>query len=464
MNLFSRKKVLNNSDYSTIQNEENPQPSNTLNDASIAAFIDSVAAGCYDAPLEFEGDLISEALQRHVDQLSQSASSDLARTVKFSGQLSEAMVAVSRMADDVRDVGDNSQTMSAAVEEMAASTSQVSNTSAETTAAAQIAQDAAQQGLTQVACAAEAMQNISEVTQKLATRLDVLEEASVQIEGMANTIEEISDQTKLLALNATIEAARAGEYGKGFAVVASEVKSLSEQTKRATDHIAERIQSLNMEMKEMRLAVSASAKAVDEGDRVVNEVGSQIDSIVQQVTGVNTRMGEISNVLDEQRQATGDIAVQVSKIASRAMKARDNVDSMISAVGGSETLINNQFKTLENKTIHDYVLHRAKSDHLIWKKKLAELLSGLSNLDATELADHRSCRLGKWYDQVTDPTLRSDPRFRNLLDPHEKVHSHGKQSAKFHAAGQIEQAHQEFAAMEKASDEVLHLLDELIAR
>ena len=71
-----------------------------------------------------------------------------------------------------------------------------------------------------------------------------LSQAAQKIGDIVGLISTIAGQTNLLALNATIEAARAGDAGKGFAVVASEVKSLADQTAKATAEISAQIEEI----------------------------------------------------------------------------------------------------------------------------------------------------------------------------------------------------------------------------
>ncbi len=98
-------------------------------------------------------------------------------------------------------------------------------------------------------------------TEAANTEVQRLAAAGQRIGQVVDLIKGIAGQTNLLALNATIEAARAGEAGKGFAVVASEVKTLANQTARATEDIAEQIAARGTEEVSANISgVNASAQ------------------------------------------------------------------------------------------------------------------------------------------------------------------------------------------------------------
>lgn len=134
-------------------------------------------------------------------------------------------------------------------------------------------------------------------TERASGDIGELVEAARRIGDVVNLINDIAEQTNLLALNATIEAARAGEAGKGFAVVASEVKSLANQTARATSEISGQISGMQ----------GATGKTV-EAIEAIRAIIAEIDS-----TAVS-----IASAVEEQDASTQEIARNVSEVSAGA--------------------------------------------------------------------------------------------------------------------------------------------------
>ncbi len=344
------------------------------------------------------------------------------------------------------------------------------------------------------------MKDIENNISKSATKVTELVTHQSKITQITDVISGISNQTNLLALNAAIEAARAGEAGKGFAVVADEVRKLAEGSHQATLQINELIEATQKKSeetehemsgtKEMILMVSDSIKKdmdeifsrITHSNAVVNEALNALDIIAQRVVEVASQVEEISASTENQLASSAKVEesiINVSAVAEESAASSEQASASMQETNASIDKVSYSSQELSKEALslkaiiatYKFDAHKAKTsiielaiyDHQSFIARLERLLMGQANIDLGTLADHHTCRFGKWYDGAGKNEYGHTETFKSLLTPHEKVHALGNELVRLHHAGQKDSAQQKLVEAKNYSSIVVGLLERLIA-
>ena len=232
--------------------------------------------------------------------------------------------------------------------------------------------------------------------------------AMEQVRRSAKDIEDIAETTNILALNATIEAMRAGDAGRTFAVVASEVKSLANDTRKATIEIATTIDALGEE-------ASSVIGQIEEGSRASGQAKASVARIENTISSVGELVEEVDKQNDLIARSTGTISGHVDAVqnvlTSFDAAARTNEDRLQGA--------NRQMEELEltASEMFDSLVQAGLSPQDSVMVERAKEIAREAAAAAEEAIANGEIAEAQIFDQNYQPIAGSNPpRFRTALN------------------------------------------------
>ncbi len=285
-----------------------------------------------------------EHLRSLIDSVAGTSTTLLEASRQMASTSEEAGRAANEIAGAVTDVA-------AGAEKQVQMINYARTTTDETAAAAEDARQLSVEGVAAAEQADLAMRAVQEATAAVTDAIRSLDDKSVQIGGIVETITGIAGQTNLLALNAAIEAARAGDQGRGFAVVAEEVRKLAEESQHAAATIATLIGEIQHETRNVVGVVEEGVQRTEDGVVVVEQtrdafarIGQSVDDMSGRFAGIAQTMMEVAAVAEsssagaeEVSASTEQTSASTQEIAASAQQLANTAEELARMVSVFKT-------------------------------------------------------------------------------------------------------------------------------
>ena len=314
---------------------------NTLADSltRIVAEIHKVSEGLAGSASDLSG--VSNHLLSQSEHASLKATSVASASEQLSSNISTMAAAAEEMSVNVASISSASEEMSINVGTISSAAEQTStNVSVVSSAVGEISSSFADV-LKDVREGSNVAGEASRMADSATETIQLLNRSGAEISKVTETIKMIALQTNLLALNATIEATSAGEAGKGFAVVAHEIKELANQSAKAAEDIARKIEGVQNNTRQAVEVIQNVSQIIKDINAASGRISTSVEKqtraatmISQNVGEANKGVGDIARSIAEVAKAAGDMSRNVAEAARGATDVSRNVGEAAKAAGG----------------------------------------------------------------------------------------------------------------------------------
>jgi len=164
------------------------------------------------------------------------------------------------------------------------------------------------------------MDEVKAQSSSIAESILTLSERAQAIGEIIAAVNEIAEQTNLLALNAAIEASRAGEHGRGFSVVAGEIKTLADQSKKATAQVRQILGEIQKSTNTAVMVTEEGTKSVQQAIKTANEAGNTISVLADMIAEAAQAATQIMASAGQQATGMSQIHQAMSQIKETSVQ------------------------------------------------------------------------------------------------------------------------------------------------
>lgn len=451
-----------------IKLKDSPSKGNTYESLSQEKFLSALTDLANDkyvylSPDEIGSKELSEKWKQVLDKIT---TERRAATITINTLLNE-VTRLDSLRDMIKSVNkqtDSLHSMVASSEELTASIQDVSNIIQEIAGFTNNTSKTVNVSVTNMEKSMDFVINSFNEIQNVNEQMAQVKEKTQAINQIIDIVKGIANQTNLLALNAAIEAARAGEHGKGFAVVADEVRKLAESTKVSVEQVQTNISDLQKAIDASVDRMNVTSSALDSGKSLVETSLNNIHDMSKSVDNINDTVTQVAANAQEQTAVTETFSEGIVSVSGEADYLVRNCEDTALAIYKTSADIDKirlSYLKSRNSMSDTDMIDIYKTDHLLWKWKVYNMLMGFEKIDLNVVADYKQCRLGKWYYGIDCTVFNGIKAFKDLEKPHIELHKAAKEAAEAYNKGNIQLAEKCLGDMDIYSKTVIKCLDDI---
>ena len=271
---------------------------------------------------------------------------------RFRKQMKSLLDSTNLLVSSITRISTTASQLATSASETSSSISEVTTTAEEVKQTSQVASEKADyvarsaDSTTRISDAGkQATENTMIGIDRIRNEMNSIAESTIQLSGQTKSIEDIintvsdfADQSNILSVNAAIEAAKAEEHGKGFAVVAQEIKTLANQSKKATNQVRDILGDIQKATSTAVMATERGTKTVAEAVELSEQAGNAIDRLSGKVTESSEAALQITASNQQQLSGMDQLAQAMESINDATQQNLEGVKHLEDAIKGLEEM------------------------------------------------------------------------------------------------------------------------------